>query len=347
MLAKTLRTDLKPFIVGFCTCAILCYFVTMALRIKPDSVYSSTNPIRNSDPLGWQVDEKLSSDETSKSTVTVRDHAGTVSDYTGTLSDRIQKVLFHGNGSYNLHPDLRNKDSFSQYGQDKYLNNLFGSKRNGFFVEIGAYDGQSLSNTLLLEMKNNWTGLLIEANPHMFSSIASVNRNCYAINCCLGYTNTSLTFTLAGTLSSADAVITAQHRNRINNERNYNDKTYNKLVTVQCYSLLDVLNVIGTKKVDYFSLDVEGAELYILESIDWNQIDIDVFTIETDQHRGKILSFMKDHGYKWLTHLKGDDIFSKHDYNHSDRRCYSHHRNALVILFGHLVNIMICRQFSR
>ncbi|XP_052237875.1 uncharacterized protein LOC127849195 [Dreissena polymorpha] len=243
---------------------------------------------------------------------TVGDHTGTVSDRAGTVSDRIQRVLFHGNGSYNLHSNLRNKDSFLQYGQDKYISNIFGSKRNGFFVEIGAYDGQFLSNTLLLEMKNNWTGLLIEAIPHMFSLIASVNRNCYAINCCLGYTNTSLTFTIAGMISSADAVMTAQHRNRINRERSKNDKTYNKPVTVQCYSLLDVLYVIGTKKVDYFSLDVEGAELYILESIDWNHIDIDVFTIETDQHRDKIMSFMKDHGYKWLTHLTGDDIFSKH-----------------------------------
>ncbi|KAH3888960.1 hypothetical protein DPMN_013005 [Dreissena polymorpha] len=162
-------------------------------------------------------------------------------------------------------------------------------------------------------MKNNWTGLLIEANPHMFSFKPSVNRNCYAIDCCLGYTNTSLTLTLAGVFFSADAVITAHHRNRINGERiNFkNDKTYNNTVTVDCYSLLDVLNVIGTKKVDYLALDVEGAELYILEAIDWNQIDIDVFTIETDQHRDKIMSAMKDHGYKWLTHLQGDDIFSK------------------------------------
>ncbi|KAH3703491.1 hypothetical protein DPMN_078528 [Dreissena polymorpha] len=53
--------------------------------------------------------------------------------------------------------------------------------------------------------------------------------------------------------------------------------------------LLDILNVIGTRKVDYFALDVDGAELYILESIDWNQIDIDVFTIETDQNRDKII----------------------------------------------------------
>ncbi|KAH3891719.1 hypothetical protein DPMN_015825 [Dreissena polymorpha] len=291
-----LRTNSKSFIVGFCTCAFLFFFVMMVLRIQPGSVYSSTNPLRNSNPIACKADDNESSNKTANS-------AGTASDHAGKFRDRIQKVMIHGNGSYNLRPGLRNKDSFSQYGQDKYISNLTEGKRNGFFIEIGAHDGQSLSNTLLLEMKNNWTGLLIEANPNMFPLIAFVNRNCYAINCCLGYTNTSLTFTLYGFLTSADVVITAQHRKRMGGA--------NEKVTVECYSLLDVLNVIGTKKVDYFSLDVEGAELYILEAIDWNQIDIDVFTIETDQHRDKIMSFMKDHGYKWLKQLQGDDIFRK------------------------------------
>jgi len=36
---------------------------------------------------------------------------------------------------------------------------------HGFFIEIGSYDGESLSNTLFFEMRRNWTGLLIEANP--------------------------------------------------------------------------------------------------------------------------------------------------------------------------------------
>ncbi|KAH3708910.1 hypothetical protein DPMN_068369 [Dreissena polymorpha] len=133
MLAKTLRTNMKPFIVKFCTCAFFFYLVTMALQIKPDSLHRSTNPIWNLDPFGWHADMTVSSDKTAKS-------AGTKNDHTGTVSDRIRKVLIHGNGSYNLHPNLRKKDSFSQYGQDKYLSQFFGSKRNGFFVEIGAYD---------------------------------------------------------------------------------------------------------------------------------------------------------------------------------------------------------------
>jgi hypothetical protein len=41
------------------------------------------------------------------------------------------------------------------------------------------------------------------------------------------------------------------------------------------------MNTLGQTHIDYFSLDVEGAEMIILQSIDWKHLDIDVFTIET------------------------------------------------------------------
>ena len=37
---------------------------------------------------------------------------------------------------------------------------------------------------------------------------------------------------------------------------------------------------IDVKHVDYFSLDVEGTEVEILETIDWKRLQIDVLTIE-------------------------------------------------------------------
>ena len=42
---------------------------------------------------------------------------------------------------------------------------------NGFFVEAGAWDGESFSNTLFFELKKNWTGLLVEPNPDAFEML--------------------------------------------------------------------------------------------------------------------------------------------------------------------------------
>jgi hypothetical protein len=58
-------------------------------------------------------------------------------------------------------------------------------------------------------------------------------------------------------------------------------------------------------------LDVEGAEMIILKSNDWKHLDIDVFTIETDQHRQDIMTFMKTQGFKWIQTISGDDVFWK------------------------------------
>ena len=51
--------------------------------------------------------------------------------------------------------------------------------------------------------------------------------------------------------------------------------------------------------------------MIILKSIDWKHLDIDVFTIQTDQHRQDILTFMKTQGYKWIQTISGDDVFWK------------------------------------
>ena len=51
--------------------------------------------------------------------------------------------------------------------------------------------------------------------------------------------------------------------------------------------------------------------MIILQSIDWKHLDIDVFTIETDQHRQDILTLLKTHRYRWIQIISGDDVFWK------------------------------------
>jgi hypothetical protein len=72
-----------------------------------------------------------------------------------------------GTGTYKLHKSNGRKEgiiSWSQYGQDQLINKLINQKRNGFFVEIGGYDGETFSYSLFLENERRWSGLLVEAN---------------------------------------------------------------------------------------------------------------------------------------------------------------------------------------
>ena len=58
-------------------------------------------------------------------------------------------------------------------------------QRDGFFVECGALDGETRSNTLVFERQLNWTGLLIEADPLNFAKIITKNRKAYVSPSCL------------------------------------------------------------------------------------------------------------------------------------------------------------------
>ena len=91
-----------------------------------------------------------------------------------------------------------------QYGQVLEIAKLFKNKKNGFFIEAGAYDGEVYSNTLNFEMSLNWTGLLVEPNPDAFEELLTKNRKSYAIKTCLSTEPevTEVSFDMAGKLNN-------------------------------------------------------------------------------------------------------------------------------------------------
>ncbi|XP_052810037.1 uncharacterized protein LOC128238295 [Mya arenaria] len=203
--------------------------------------------------------------------------------------------------------------TWSQLGQDIEIDRLLKQKRNGFFIEVGGYDGEYYSNTLFFEMERNWTGLLIEANPYLYANLSQKNRACYTVNCCISADMSNMTFVLADDLTSAAMFMPDASVNEI--KRLGTDggcAHYGEHVIVTCHSLQDLLGAIGVWQIDFFSLDVEGAELHILKSIDWDKVYVDVFLIETYKSktiRKNIIEFMKSVNYDHIGKLLIDDIF--------------------------------------
>jgi hypothetical protein len=68
----------------------------------------------------------------------------------------------------------------SQTELANYVDRVLHGRHNGFFVECGAFDGESASNSLFFETDRNWTGLLVEANRRLFKQILTKNRKVYA-----------------------------------------------------------------------------------------------------------------------------------------------------------------------
>jgi len=74
---------------------------------------------------------------------------------------------------------------FSQSGQSTFIDKLLNSKRNGFLIEAGAFDGEFQSNSLFFETQRNYTGILIEPVPTIFEKLLTKNRKLHKINACI------------------------------------------------------------------------------------------------------------------------------------------------------------------
>lgn len=69
-------------------------------------------------------------------------------------------------------------------GQDVFIHELLGHKKAGVFVDIGANDGVTISNTCYLEKEHGWTGLAIEPIPAVFEKLKR-NRSCITVHGCV------------------------------------------------------------------------------------------------------------------------------------------------------------------
>jgi len=173
--------------------------------------------------------------------------------------------------NYNLDEHSVKKPYASEWGQDRLLEPLFNGKKDGFFVEAGAMDGEGASNTLFFEMQG-WSGLLVEPNPYAFDQIQKKNRKAFSYHGCLSNSRDieDSTFFDGGWMGmdhQGDAVYKK-------------DQPYN----VTCAPLQNLLGSIHPgfhrHTVDLWSLDIEGAEPAVLENTDFHQVEVGVLIIE-------------------------------------------------------------------
>lgn len=218
-----------------------------------------------------------------------------------------------------------------QYGQPLQVETILGLKetskdKKGFFIEAGAADGEGISNTLFFEAKYGWTGLLVEANPDELRQLFNKHRNAYILPHCLSTKPEVeiVTFDVSGEVSGI--IVEGKIRpSRVGDDPNRPDVNNERKIQVQCFPLYSVLMALDNPHIDYFSLDIEGAELPVLKSLPWNEISMTVLDVEIN-HAGKIFpgsreeiqNFIASHGYQFLDSNGGihtADIGNDKNYN--------------------------------
>ena len=201
-----------------------------------------------------------------------------------------------------------------QYKQDEYLDTVvFRKKTNGFFVDIGAHDGISLSNSYFFEKNRDWNGICVEPNPTVFRKLHD-SRNCITVNCAVSEESGAVRFVkVSGApemLSGIKDNYDQRHVARIQEETKANGGTVDE-IDIHSEKLSSILDHYRVKKVDFCSIDTEGSELAVLKSIDFSRVDIHCIVIEDNYNEEAIHPYLKNVGYACVGHVGGDKVYLK------------------------------------
>lgn len=195
---------------------------------------------------------------------------------------------------------------FGQHGQDVAVAKFFNFKREGFFVDLASNDAVWASNTFALEQNFGWRGICIEPNPMYWYRLSF--RNCHVVGSIVGgETNVEVDVVLGEAHHGPYGGIVGSDFD--NKKLNKKDDGSNKRYTVSLVSILQMFNAPNV--IDYLSLDVEGAETYIMKGFPFDKYMIKCLTIE--RPKDELKSLLETNGYKHVLDFKRGDTLWAHE----------------------------------
>jgi FkbM family methyltransferase len=185
--------------------------------------------------------------------------------------------------------------SNAQLFQDLFALFMTNEKKGGYFIEFGATNGVTLSNSYLLEKSFGWNGILAEPARCWHAELRA-NRNCkIETNCVWSKSGEQLEFN----------EVSSQELSTINTFSGSDGRTIERqnghVYLAETISLNDLLEKHSAPhEIDYLSVDTEGSELTILSNFDFSKYDIRNITVEHNYtiQRERIHDLLKINGYK-------------------------------------------------
>jgi len=199
---------------------------------------------------------------------------------------------------------------YSQFGQDQYLyENFFRGYENGYFVDIGAHDGVTGSNTKFFE-DIGWRGICFEPIPSVYQKL-SANRKCDVCPCAISDIDGRAGFrVIKGYSEMLSGLADSQYGeqlSRINREVAEHEQQVD-IIEVETRKFS---SIVPRTSIDLLSLDVEGAEEKIIRSIPFDVFNIRFMTIEFNNPNDSLERYLNSRGYECINQLGVDKIFKK------------------------------------
>lgn len=185
----------------------------------------------------------------------------------------------------------------------KYIN-----YSNGFYIEMGAHDGIFNSNTYYYEKNLNWKGILIEPSNQFKYLIKNRSKKNYFFNfACAEFKNSDKQAELFGNADYSfikdlvDNKFSSWYQKK---QKIINKKLYSKKIKLRTLNSI-LIESNSPKLIDFFSLDVEGMELKVLQGVDFNIFNFKYLLVECFNNESylKIASFLTKKNYVCIDSL--------------------------------------------
>ncbi len=203
--------------------------------------------------------------------------------------------------------------SYSQYGEDRLIDSFF-KEKVGYFLDIGAADGKTNSNTRNLFLKG-WSGLLVEPCRHFFEPLKILYENEKNVKIFNGavseFSGKTDFYVYEDGGDSQISTISLAQKESIENSSWFSGRfTESYEVSVKTPSDLikdyDIPSI-----VQFVDIDAEGSDMQILKVWPWQIIEVELFCIEPSMGKDNLKSFMEAKGYVNNMSTGGNMFFAR------------------------------------
>jgi|TARA_B110000263_G_scaffold17975_1_gene14356 FkbM family methyltransferase len=202
--------------------------------------------------------------------------------------------IFHN--IYIKHKFFIKKESYAMDHEDTVVLDYFKDKKNGFYVDVGCYHPIHRNNTQLLH-KQNWSGINVDTSQFSIDLFNYLRPNDLNYNCAVSNKNKIIKLFYQKELSQLST--TESDQAKIVFQGNIKEKN------VEAFTLDEILSRgrYRDTKIDFLDIDVEGADLKVLEGLSFDKFKPELICVEIHDKKvkqSKIYDFLSNKSYKLI-----------------------------------------------
>jgi FkbM family methyltransferase len=208
--------------------------------------------------------------------------------------------------------------SYSQEGEDLILQRIFNDRKDGFYIDIGAHHPKRFSNTYIF-YKKGWRGINIDPMPGSMSSFNKYRNGDINLEIGISSKEQELKYFIFNerALNTFNAI-----EAELKVFENPNKYFLKETKIIKTYSLATILNkyLKESQVIDFLSVDVEGLDLEVLKSNDWNKYKPNYIlveelrsTLEEVFSKSDVFNFFNELGYSLVSKTVNTSIYKKND----------------------------------